>query len=381
MEIAPIVTEGKPEIHMWINPEWVAGIKDDEIFGCLCHEIMHCLLRHHDRGGGKSREEWAQAADMAINASLAESQIKLPPGVLYPPAEHKDAPAEELYDLLVQNKIPRPKNYSSGLVGRGCMPSPSQDGSEPGQSQKDSDGTGADEGSEGEDPSNGSSGSNDTNDANRAWGEMIAQAASYSRGTGCAKVMARVFAPKPTKTKWARLMRQVANRASSKGGRDTQTFSKTHRRSGGSDFILPGWQSTSPAISVIMDTSGSVSDEMLRSSLTAVFEIAKTTSIRIFLALHDGDCYFSGWIKPETTVENLSALCGQRGGTDPAEAFEAIGKARARFDVCVYLTDGEIGASYPNKPQNVKRMIVGIVGDSSGRTKVRDGWQEILVEI
>jgi hypothetical protein len=102
--------------------------------------------------------------------------------------------------------------------------------------------------------------------------------------------------------------------------------------------------------------------------------------VKIFLALHDGECYFSGWIKPETTVESLSKLCGQRGGTCPEEAFEAVGAARARFDVCTYLTDGEVGI-YPQKPQNVKRMIVGIVGDSRHRSKVHDGWQEILVEI
>lgn len=396
MEIAPVIKDGRPEIHLWINPEWVSGVKDDDLFGCMCHEIMHCMLRHHERGGGKSEEEWAQAADMVINWSLKQSEIKLPDGVLYPPPEHAECSAEELYDLLVQAKIKKPK-YQPDQLGKGCMPKPSDNGSEPGQSPSNGDSEGQGNGSgegegegQGEGSSNGGgqgdegqsqgSSSNGANDANRAWGEMIAASQSYSRGTGAAKVMAKIFAPKPTKTKWDRLMKQTANRVQAKGGRDVQTFSKTHRRSGGSDFIMPGWQSTAPAISVIMDTSGSVSDAMLQASLTTVIQIAKTTSVRIFLALHDGECYYSGWIKPETTVESLSALCGQRGGTDPAEAFEAVGKTRARFDVCAYLTDGEVGV-YPDRPTNVKRMIVGIVGDSRHRSKVHDGWQELLVEI
>lgn len=380
MQVAPVIVKGKPEIHLWINPDWVSGLPDDEVFGVLCHEIMHPMLRHHERIGGKQYEEWAQAADMVINSALTQSAIKLPKTALMPPAGYEDSPAEEIYDLLVQQKIPRPKNYKPGHVGQGCMPQPSDSGGEPGQvpsvpSEGDSPGSGEGEGSA---PSTSTTG--DSNDSNRAWGEMIAQAQSYSRGTGVAKVMAKVFAPKPTKTRWARLMRQVANRAQARGGRDLQTFAKTHRRSSQSDFIMPGWQSTAPAIAVLLDTSGSVSDEMLRSSLSSVIEIARTTSIRIFLALHDGECYFAGWIKPETTVEYLSSLCGQRGGTDPEGAFEAVGQARARFDVGVYLTDGEVG-EYPDKPVNIKRMIVGIVGDSRCRSTIPGGWQEVLVEI
>ncbi len=382
MAISTVVKQGKPEINLYINTEWSKSLPDDEVFGVLAHEILHAMLRHHERGGGKNQETWGKAADMAINSSLIQGGIKIPKSGLLPPQDHYEDSADDLYALLDAEEIPQPKNYDPDKVTQGCSPQAGQsDGSEPGSEKGDQEGQGQGEGDEeGQGEGQGQGQSQGKGSQDRAWGEMVAQAQAHSRGTGTAKAMAKLFKPKPIKTLWKRLLRKVANRAQAKGGRDTQTFTRTNRRSGNSDIIYPGWQSTSPAITVIIDTSGSVSDEMLRASISSVLEIKKSTSVRVFLALHDGDCYFADWIKPETTVAQLSGLCTARGGTDPRQAFEAVGKARGRFDVGVYLTDGEVG-TYPDKPGNVKRMIVGIVGDGKYGAKIPEGWQDVLVDI
>lgn len=370
------IKEGKPEINLYLNTEWISQLPDDEIFGVMSHEILHAMLRHQERSGGKDQEIWGQAADMAINSSLTQSNIKLPRSALMPPSEHAESAAEEIYELLLAEKIAKPKNYNPKIACQGCMPKPGGNGRGDQDSKNSSqEGSGSAEG-EGQGKGQGSSG--DTGDSDRAWGEMIVQAQSYSRGTGTQKIMARMFKPAPVKTPWARLLRQVANRACSKGGRDSQSYARINRRS--TDIIFPGWQSNSPAISVMIDTSGSVSDEMLRAALSSVKECAKATSVRIFLALHDGVCYYSGWIKPEVTVEQLAALCTARGGTDPKQAFEAVRNAKGRFDACVYLTDGEVG-QYPDKPQNVKRMLVGIVGDGKYGAVIPSTWQKVDVEL
>lgn len=373
MAISTRIAKGLPIINLYINTEWVKGLPNDEVFGVLCHEILHALLRHHERGGGKTADIWGQASDMAINASLVQSSIKIPPCGLLPPQEYYDSAAEEIYTLLDTGEIKPPKNYDPNKVGQGCTPTEDQ-----GDGEAPSDGTGDQEGkgSPGECPGTG----DQKNE--RAWGEMVAQAQSMSRGTGSAKVMARLFKPKPIKTPWDKLLNKVARRANARGGRDNQTFSRINRRSFEGDFLLPGWQSHRPSIAAIVDSSGSVSDEMLRAAITSVKACAKVSGVRIFLALHDGSCYFADWITPETSVEQLSQLCTQRGGTDPKQAFEAVGKAKGRFDACVYLTDGEVG-TYPDKPLNTKRMLVGIVNerDSQYRAKCPDGWQEVDVEV
>jgi predicted metal-dependent peptidase len=398
-----IVKEGrerKPVIDLYINTEWVQGLPDDQVFGTLAHEILHALLRHHERGGGKDQETWGKAADMAINASLVQSSIKIPPAGLLPPNDHYEDAAEELYALLDTGEIKPPKNYDPNKVGQGCMPRKSDpnagqgEGDEEGEGEgqgngqgdgdqdQDGDGQGGGGGDGGQDPGEGQGQGQDDGGSDRSWGEMVAQAQSMSRGTGSAKVMARLFKPKPIKTQWERLLKRVARRAVASGGRDNQTFTRINRRSFDSDFTLPGWKSNRPAICAIIDSSGSVSDEMLRASISSVVQCAKVSGCRVFLAIHASEVYFAEWISAESSVEHISSLCTDRGGTDPQEAFEKVGEARGRFDACVYLTDGEVG-TYPPKPQNVKHMIVGIVGDrqSSWRAKVPDGWQEVDVEV
>lgn len=385
-KVTKVAGEAKPEIGLYINTQWVQGLPDDQVFGVLCHEILHALLRHHERGGGKKEDVWGQAADMAINASLVQSSIKIPPAGLLPPQNHFEDAAEELYSLLDTGEIEPPKNYNPDKVGQGCMPKKSDpnaggDGDEDKQDQGQGAGSG-DSGDSGDQPGQGQSSGQSDQGNDRAWGEMIAQSQAMSRGTGTAKVMARLFKPKPIKTQWQKLLNKVARRACANGGRDTQTFRRINRRSFDSDFTLPGWQSQRPSISAIIDSSGSVSDEMLRAALTSVKECMRVSGVRVFLALHDGVCYYADWVSPETSVEQLSALCSARGGTCPNQAFEKVGQAKGKFDACVYLTDGEVGR-YPEKPMNVKRMIVGIVGDreSNWRAEIPPGWQEVLVEV
>lgn len=387
--VCPIVQDKNPIIQLHINTEWITSVPDDQIFGLLCHEILHCMLQHHERSGGKNLETWGEATDMAINQSLVSSGIKIPTGGLLPPDDSTEDASEELYDKLEKREIPKPRNSDSQHVGRGCVPQKSQTpasdpGESPAQGQGDGQGEGQGDG-QGNDPGDGEGdqsspfpGQSESSD--RAWGEMAAQAQVMSRGTGSAKVIARLFTPAIIKTKWDRLLKRAANRALSKGGRDNQTFARVNRRSG--DIVLPGWISHRPSITAIIDSSGSVSDQMLRSALTSVVQCAKVSGVRVFLAVHDGRCYFADWIKPETTVAQISALCSSRGGTDPAGAFEAVQNARAKFDAGVYLTDGEVG-QYPDKPSNVKRMIVGVLGDhkSSYRAEIPESWLEVAVEI
>lgn len=346
--------DGNPQgATLMINPEFVRSLPDSQLFGVLCHEILHPLLQHAARADGKKMESWAKATDMAINASLTQSGIDLPPYALMAPREHWDASAEELYALIEADEIESPQ-YDPNKATAGCMP---------GKGEEEAEGAAQSQAEQ------------------RFWGEMLAQCQAIEKGEGTSKAMAKLFARRPTKQKWDRLLKNSASRAAQKSGRDMQTFSRTNRRST-PDLILPGWQTQRPSVAVIIDTSGSVSDDMLAAALNSVIEVAKVSGVRFFLALHDGECYFSDWIKPDSTVKHLSSLCGQRGGTCPRGAFLAIGKARGRFDSLVYLTDGEVG-EYPAKPLNTKRVIVGVLGDrkSTYRAKVPGGWTEIGVEI
>lgn len=403
--------DAHPEINLYINCDWVKGVPDKQVFGVLCHEIMHSMLRHHQRNGGRNLETWGQATDMAINASLLQSGIELPEYALKPPPGHEEDAAEELYTLLDQGEIQKPKGYDPDKVGAGCQPEKTDpNAEEPGQGkggddskgdqkseddQGDGDGNGSGDGDQNgdSDSDGGGSGSGDGDDqdgqgqsgdgdsnGDRVWGEMIAQAQNASRGTGAAKVMARVFAQKPSKTKWDRLLKSAASRANARSGRDQQTYKRVNRRS--QEIIFPGWESKRPAIVAVIDSSGSVSDPMLESAINSVKDCARVSGVRIFLVLHAWDVYFADWVKPETSVEEISKLCNDRGGTNAEPAFRAVRECAAKFDTLVYCTDGEVG-QYPEKPENVRNVIVGILGDrpSGYRAMCPDTWREIMVDI
>jgi predicted metal-dependent peptidase len=281
--------------------------------------------------------------------------------------------ADEIYDIvhkMAEQKKPQPP---SSQFGPGRLVDDKQPGQGNGEGNGDGQGDGQGQG-EGDQPGQGQSPQSDE----RFWEEIMAQANSMGRGNGSFQSIAKVLKPRERKQRWDRLIRGFANRAIARGGRDLQTFSRTSRRSG--DIILPGWMSQKPSIACIIDSSGSVSDEMLRAALTEVTALAKLASVRIFLAIHDGVCYWHGWVKAETTVEELSRLAGRRGGTDPRQAFERVGEAKGRFDALVYLTDGEVG-QYPDKPLNVKHVCVALSRMSSYKTPTPDGWQEVPIEV
>jgi predicted metal-dependent peptidase len=358
-----------------INTEWTRGLDDEELFGVLCHEIMHPMLQHVARSEGKNPVYWGQATDMAINATLRQSKIRLPKTALYPPDDHADAGAEQLYELLVQEEIPQPQGYDPDQVGAGCLPQPGSNPGQPGQSQGDEqpqDGQGDEQPQDGQGQAQG--------DGQQVWGELLAQAEAMERqrGSGTLSGFAKLFKPRPVKKTWEALLKRTATKSAGSAGRDNQTWQRINRRS--EEFILPGWKSARPSIGVIVDSSGSVSDDMLATSISNVIACAKISGVKFFLALHDGACYYADWIRPETTVESISKLCTHRGGTNPAPAFEAVEAAKARFDALVYLTDGEVGR-YPDKPRNVRRVIVGVVGESSYRSEIPDGWTEVPIEV
>lgn len=357
MAVSSTLRGGRPVIGLYVNAEWCKQLDDSYVFGILAHEMMHCLLAHHDRRAARDPGLWNIATDMAINTRLREAGIKLPADIFYAEKGQEDWTAEEIYEHLLQNAKTMHGDPSS--VGRGCGVIDDSSGIDD-----------SDAGQAGDSPPGQS--------ASRAWGELTAQAAAYSRGQGTSTALSKMFKKQLVKTPWKRLIRQAASRAAAKGGRDVQSFRKSNRRS--NDIIFPGWLSTSPSISIIIDTSGSVSDEMLETALSNVIDLARISSVKIFLALHDGTCYWSGWVTPDVSISQLSALCTARGGTDPQGAFAAVAAVRARFDVAVYLTDGEL-SGYPARPSTVKRMIVGIVGSGRHGAAIPTGWQMIPVDL
>lgn len=91
------------------NREWFEGLADEQALGAVMHELLHLVLLHPFRRGGRERLIWAVACDIAVNEHIPSSM--LPDNAVtterlakelkekLPPRES----AEVYYGLLLQN--------------------------------------------------------------------------------------------------------------------------------------------------------------------------------------------------------------------------------------------------------------------------------------
>ncbi len=88
--------------EIYVN--WAAGLNLEEWKFVLAHEYLHAGLQHHARCQGRDPQLWNAACDFVINGWLQEMKIGQMPerGLLYD-GKLKNQSAEEIYDLLVQN--------------------------------------------------------------------------------------------------------------------------------------------------------------------------------------------------------------------------------------------------------------------------------------
>ena len=171
----------------------------------------------------------------------------------------------------------------------------------------------------------------------------------------------------PATVPWQRVL-QSAIRAGVKivRGRTDYSYSRISRRASCTPGIAtPGMFSPTPSVGVILDTSGSMSLEMVTEALSEIEGISKQLSLDpSTLTLVQVDAQV-GSIRPWKGVRGLE-LTG-RGGTDMRVGFQAYGemKPAKRPNIVVCLTDGM--TPWPaEKPRGVMKTVIGIVGDESG---------------
>jgi predicted metal-dependent peptidase len=344
-----------------VNPEFVKHQHDSVLGWCVVHELLHLLMNHTARLGSRRLDVFNIATDMAINQIIREANGQLPPGVFYPPSNMLQASAEDLYDVLMQNPPPP----TAGTVGAGC-------GIGKGAEDKPAAGEGSGDGGGKDDaPVSGA-----TPDAQK-WKEAAVQAQALSAGTQAGRALARQLAPPPPRCRYDQVLRKCARDATERHGRDDQTWRRVSRRSP-DDFILPGWAATKAKGAVIIDASGSVSDEMLAQAASETAAIQRATGVKLFIVVHDAGVQFSGWVDAKTP-QAVQGLIKGRGGTTFDEAYREVEAKAGKLDFALHLTDGEIFGHWPNPPANARRFILARLGKDGDQPP--PGTIEFLVDM
>lgn len=86
------------------SPDFVKSLSHEERIFLFAHEVMHVAFDHLQRSVNKNHQTWNEATDAVINQILKQAGLPMLEGCIdIPDALNKSA--DEMYDVLFQNKL------------------------------------------------------------------------------------------------------------------------------------------------------------------------------------------------------------------------------------------------------------------------------------
>lgn len=172
---------------------------------------------------------------------------------------------------------------------------------------------------------------------------------------------------------WRRVLASAVRHAiADVAGAADYTYRRPSRRQAACEAILPSLRQPVPEVAIVVDTSGSVSDEMLSQALGAVAGVLRACGLRQgvhVLAVDTRVQTCHRVFRPEQV-----RLAGG-GGTDMATGIDAAARLRPRPQVVVVLTDGE--TPWPATPPRNVRVVVGLLGRAAASSAV-PAWARVV---
>lgn len=337
----------------FFNPEFIKGLKDDEVKGLVCHEILHLAFRHLFRIQNRNIILWNIAADLKVNRELDNrSDIKLPPGGLRPDysgtfklgrvkIEHIDEKTtEQIYDELY-SKAPR-MSVSFGKNGKGMkvdtkgLPSPWKDLIE--KMVKDllkSKGQKGDEVKPKDIPS-----------LAREWEERVNAANQISKGDIPAGIKRELAALEYPELPWHQIIQQRFSQLVK-----TSTWRRPNKR--WLPYYFPGSEKNKTLKAVVaIDTSGSMSREDIAQAISETWGLANSfRAFTLYIIFNDADVWDVIEVKNGNQEKIKKLVPKGGGGTDFRPVFKLIRERwRETIDCLVFFTDGY--GDFPKKRPN-----------------------------
>lgn len=407
--------------RLYYDPKKVEEWSVDQIAGVLLHEVNHCIRGHATRF--KSLNEPMRfsrlfniAGDALINGDLRDDHISLPEAAVF--IEHlegatREMSAEHIYNLLRQ-KVEEHCTCSNSQAGEksdeqnqdsnsgsGEQGENGEQGNQPSSGSQQGDKQEGQEGSKGSDPNcpvhgNGipegwdcgsaSDGirrdyeaegdkvdagvDDDRADLIRQQTAVEIQNHSRNRGNvpaGLARWAKELLEPV---VDWRRELASLVRRtfASVAGLRD-YTYARPSRRhaamkQSGQEIILPAMrQPNPPKVAIVIDTSGSMSDDMLAWALSETQGVLRSLGasgrqVRVI------SCDADASTQRVTNVSQVKLQGG--GGTDMRVGIEAAMNGKEKPDAIVVLTDGY--TPWPDAPLKGTTLIVGLTDEDASRS-------------
>ena len=319
--------------NIYVNPSFCETLSLDETAFVFAHEVMHCVLGHIDRRGSRQPEQWNYAIDYATNLMLVELGLKMPKvGLL--DRNYRGMTAEDIYDRLSEAAKESEKDDGSGTgLGEGkgqawdihLAPDDLR-----GQSVRAKEFPSAEE-------------------RKRLRISITKGMESKLRGVAPGLFDSEIKQARGGNVPWRAL---VARFFTGLRQDDYRMFppNKKHLWRG---IYLPSIGTPGPShIAVAVDTSGSMSDEVLGEILGEIDKLRSVTNCRLTLIQCDAEVQkVEDFEATDETQFERYQFYG-RGGTAFEPVFDWIAEKAAnsffQLDALIYLTDGF--GSFPKKP-------------------------------
>ena len=342
--------------RMVANPAFVARLKDNELVFVLAHEMLHLALRTHDRARGADRVQFNYAHDYIINDMLrAELGFQtIPAGGLDMPGAREKSAEQIMLEMRknaaqMESKT-RVFDGESTTLGRLFQPG---HGDQKGSANADEAGDVLGDALEKQLFPNEAGQQAAQAEAMKA---LAAKALSLAKAMGAMKGMRGFGGGGETQTVTAlrglyRTPWEVAlQRWLESVAPGERTFTRPSRRGEAcTDGVLPGRRREGWLLNIVLDTSGSMSDEIPR-ALGAIADFCDAVGVdQVRLVQCDTAVTADDSVDP-VQLENF-AVTGY-GGSDLSSAMEQLaGDAAVRS--AIVITDGEIDYPHVAPPYSV----------------------------
>jgi predicted metal-dependent peptidase len=345
--------------HVYLDPGVFERTDVATLGFWLLHQVSHLLRRHADRSPMPGEEEqsspvdaptpqqrrWNIACDAEINDDLFAGELALPATALTPADIHCPTGwlAEQYWDTLADNQV---RLFRDGRGGAGNVPSSRDCGS-------------------------GCDGRARPWDCGRPGLSGIGQklvardvahrVREHRRQRGDVPAGWQRWADdllEPV-VSWQRVLSSAVRRGiADVAGRVDFTYRRPSRRASAvPDVVLPSLRQPLPQVAMVLDTSESMSDQMLGQALAEVSGVLRGLGVarrRLRVVCCDATAY-----EAQRVLNAREARLLGGGDTDMGAGLEAASALKPRPDLIIVLTDGH--TPWPQAAPGGVRVIVGLM--------------------